>query len=250
MYEEFITQKKLKEISSLVKSILYRIRYWIKVIRYIRPASMMTALGIFISMVFDIPLYLVLKSNPINLLEDYCYLKKYKTWFYVRPKTDDMCRITPGREGIIEKKFILTSLKNCILKYINNVIIVSKAAWRDSGKKLKLYIPMLPYKVRSFGLASSNKSSKFYVSKIVETIALDDLLKDYTKIKFVKIDAEGSEEKVIQGMVKALSKTAFVYIECRKANNGNIRNVLQKLGFKIIAFDVPHATHLFYIRTF
>jgi len=285
-------KEKLKEISGLIESILYRIRYWIKVARYIRPASKTTALGMFISMVLDLPLYLVLRINPINLLGGYVYLNKYKTWFYVRPKTDDMYHITPGREGIIEK-FILTPLKkgdifvdiganigyytiiaaklvgekgkviavepiketqrilriNSILNRINNVMIVSKAAWRTSGEKLKLYVPVLPCKVSSFGLASSNEPSNYHVFEIVETIALDDILKNCTKIKFMKIDVEGSEDKVIQGIIRALSKTNFAYIECSKANSSNIKNVLQKLGFKVIAFDVPHATHLFCIRT-
>ena len=94
----------------MISAILFRIRYWLKVLKYIRPVSIGAALGLFVSLLFDIPLFIFFKENPAILRGGIIYVKKYDAYFYVRSFTDDLYYVTPGREGIIEK-FLVSTLK-------------------------------------------------------------------------------------------------------------------------------------------
>jgi len=96
--------------NSLIDGLLYRLLYWLHVLKNIRPADWRIALGIFLSMLLDIPLYFFFRNNPLILLGGKIFIPKDNLYFYIRSRTDDLYFVTPRREGIIED-FILNSLQ-------------------------------------------------------------------------------------------------------------------------------------------
>lgn len=64
-------------------------------------------------------------------------------------------------------------------------------------------------------------------SGLIAGIRLDTLLNDYEEIKLIKIDVEGAEYSVLQGMSGIINKIKFVLVECHLDNDWNeIRNLL------------------------
>jgi len=134
---------------------------------------------------------------------------------------------------------------NCKLNNLKNVIVVEKAAW-DKPAQIKLRIPLIA-KLRFYGLASPYINVK-YIERLFEGGPLDSILKymdpHIEEIKMIKIDAEGAEEKIVNGALESFGKTKFLYIECRKEKEEIVKRVLQDMSFKCLRLEVPHAVHL------
>ena len=76
----------------------------------------------------------------------------------------------------------------------------------------------------------------------IETITLDDLTKDWDRVDFIKIDAEGAEELIWQGMQKVLNEnkniTIVLEINCsRYAQPKEFLQEIQANGFKLRHID-------------
>ena len=80
-------------------------------------------------------------------------------------------------------------------------------------------------------LNSNNINSKY---QIINTDKLDNIIKNKKIFKIVKIDVEGHELKVLEGMSNVLIRTHYIIIE----ENNNFRKInlfLKKFNFKKIA---------------
>ena len=79
-----------------------------------------------------------------------------------------------------------------------------------------------------FGWASSFQRGGLEV--YVDAIPLDDVLADVPFIKLIKIDVEGAEYEVLQGLKKALARTQYVILELSRRANECLE-LLKERGF-------------------
>jgi hypothetical protein len=78
-----------------------------------------------------------------------------------------------------------------------------------------------------FGCASFFRNG---VEVDVDAIPLDDVLADVPKIKLVKVDVEGSEYEVLQGLRQTLTRTEYVVLELSR-RVGECLKLLKECGF-------------------
>ena len=134
--------------------------------------------------------------------------------------------------------------KNVTINSCSNVILERKACADRSGKG-RLY---LPKNDKGDGRIYSNLRT--YRSLEIETIALDDYFAVHQEyIDFVKIDAQGAEKRILQGMTKLLSgnKELKMIIEFQPELMRNLGSnepaellrLLSAYGFRIIDLHDP-----------
>jgi FkbM family methyltransferase len=70
----------------------------------------------------------------------------------------------------------------------------------------------------------------------IESIRLDTLLSEHDEIKLIKIDVEGAEFLVLNGMKNIINKIKYVLVECHLDKDwDNIRNLLlNEYGFSCV----------------
>ena len=66
----------------------------------------------------------------------------------------------------------------------------------------------------------------------VETITLDDLIKQYGEPRFIKIDVEGYELEVLQGLTTKQADICFEWVEERISKAKECCEYLSKLGYE------------------
>lgn len=97
--------------------------------------------------------------------------------------------------------------KNVLVNDYRNTVLVQKAVSNETGKT-RLYLS--PYNKGDHKIYDSYDNRK---SIEVETINLADYFKDHErKIDFIKIDAQGAEGAILQGMLPLLEKNKNVEI--------------------------------------
>ena len=125
--------------------------------------------------------------------------------------------------------------RNVELNNYKNVVLVQKAV-SDKNGKIKLY------------LSKNNKAHHSVFNQLgsdqfieIDAIKLDDYFKDSNNIDFIKIDVEGAEYDVFNGMQKTLNKnknlkiiTEFcpAWLEKCDRNPGEYLEELMEQGFK------------------
>ncbi len=121
--------------------------------------------------------------------------------------------------------YLLT--KNICANKLDNVIALNVAAWNENSE-LKLYS----------GSTSGRHSVKYvrdggYIT--VKARRIDDILEELNidRVDWVKIDAEGAEYEVLQGMERTLRKCRCkLILECRRENLGKVISFLNILGYR------------------
>ena len=110
-----------------------------------------------------------------------------------------------------EKKNYNTFLKNIKLNKFNN-IYPHKLAVADENKSIKLYLSKSENDGIHSTLLHTDTLSENYEE--VEAVKMDDFVKNnnITKVNFVKIDVEGAEIDVINGMKQVMSDNQPVII--------------------------------------
>jgi FkbM family methyltransferase len=127
---------------------VYRLFFWLHILKNVVPLSWRTAVGIVISFLYDIPIYLIRRQNLVMLIGGIIFLRKYKSYFYVRSMTEDFYYIIPHREGVIEN-FILNTLGD-------------KDIFIDVGANIGYYTVLAAKKV-------GTKGAVFAIEPIAET---------------------------------------------------------------------------------
>ena len=93
--------------------------------------------------------------------------------------------------------------------------IYNKALWKSTGEALQLFVNDW-----------NNDSSAIQPDEVdevikVETLSLDDLIETIGKnIKLIKIEAEGAEPEVLEGLDKNISKVNYITIDAGFERNG------------------------------
>jgi FkbM family methyltransferase len=114
-----------------------------------------------------------------------------------------------------EKKINYTGIEPSKIEYSNldfnikNQTLINKALYSNSNSYLDFYIS------GEYGDSSLIKINEFEEIYKVETITLDDIIDKISRnIKLIKIEAEGAEPEVLQGLKKNLSKIEYITIDC------------------------------------
>lgn len=112
---------------------------------------------------------------------------------------------------------------------IEGVRLVQAVASARSGQVTELRIPR-----GRFGLASTRRASSGQGSLRVSapTVALDDICRDLSVIRVMKVDVEGAELDVLRGAEETLRRTERVVIEC-DFDALAIKEFLMNRGFRI-----------------
>ena len=95
-------------------------------------------------------------------------------------------------------------------------------------------------------------NKKFTKKTIVETITLDSIIDQIqNKIKLIKIEAEGLEPEVLEGLKKNINNVEYISIDCgergieKKSTKTDCSSYLIKNNFKIIDYDPISVVCLF-----
>lgn len=76
----------------------------------------------------------------------------------------------------------------------------------------------------------------------IESIRLDTLLEKEEKIDLIKIDVEGSEIKVLEGLSGVISKVSYLLVECHLDEEwGTIKDILIN-RYKFSCYDIQYET--------
>jgi len=127
--------------------------------------------------------------------------------------------------------------KNVEANGYKNVVLVQKAVSNQTGRARLYLSPTTPADHRIFDSGDGRQSVA------IETVRLDDYFKNFNgKIDFIKMDAQGAEGGVIQGMLNLLKKNHNVKIAMEFSPNllqkngtapADCLNLLTGLGFKL-----------------
>lgn len=121
--------------------------------------------------------------------------------------------------------------------FLGNSTVVQKAVADTSGKIVNLLLPegkglnaTICGNTDDLELGESpitNEENAF----LVETVTLDELTKDWQKVDLVKIDAEGAEEAIWQGMEQTVAKNENINIimEFRCSRYSDPKGFLEKI---------------------
>ena len=117
--------------------------------------------------------------------------------------------------------------KNVDINNYKNVILIQKAV-SNCNEKTKLFLSKDRAQNRIFDSSNDGMSNNIEV----ETITLDEFFKDFAQtINFIKMDVEGTEFRVIQGMLLLLHKTPKI-----KILTEFFPNLINKSGVKPIDY--------------
>lgn len=111
----------------------------------------------------------------------------------------------------------------------------------DENKKDTIYIPYCSDNT-SFNkdVAVSNMSTKDYIEEIVECITFDKWISENPSVDvgFIKIDVQGFEKQVLDGMSKFLSECndVYIFLEWDKKHTEQVGNTLEGIQNLLLSF--------------
>lgn len=117
--------------------------------------------------------------------------------------------------------------------------VVNKAVSEAYGQKVKLFVP--GGRDLNASIYANSESDGDYILE-VETTTIDQLTKDWQKVDFIKIDAEGAEELIWEGMKETIAKNKQLklVVEFRCGRYENPERFLRKIldaGFSLAHID-------------
>ena len=139
------------------------------------------------------------------------------------------------------------------LKDFNNLIYnvkngknINKALWNVSKEKIKFFINS------EYADSSLIEIKNYNETCIIETITIDEISEDYSKIKFIKIDVEGAEPEVLEGLKKNYKKVEYISIDAgperglkKKNTIAEIINLMYEKNFQLISYNSSRCCLLF-----
>jgi len=255
---------------AMLGRVIFRAMLWFSFLRQFRGLTLHSWFNLYISALFEVLASFVARLyNPKLWLEglDLFYSKPLKAFFCVRGGTDDLYHLLMYREGAVQRAIetglmpgdvfvdvganvgfytVLAALRGARVISVeavphtvavlraniklngleDRVKVVDKCA-SDRKHKAKFHIP----KSGHYGLATIN-GSRFDATNVVEVecIPLNEVLKDVKHVRIVKIDVEGSELAVLNGLKEALERIDHIIVE---VSNRKVIPVLLEQGFKV-----------------
>ena len=133
---------------------------------------------------------------------------------------------------------------NILLNGFKNIIAIEIAAFNQDNKRLLLS----GSRDNGFSLKSNLKENSFEV----ETRTIDSLSQELgiEKVNWVKIDVEGAEVEVLEGMREVLrkNKKLRMLIEVHGENKYKVKELLEGFQSKNLGGDDPNVPVIFYWR--
>lgn len=137
-------------------------------------------------------------------------------------------------------------------KNISDHILINKAAYTFSDKKLEFYLDDEDANSSLILIQNVKKIIK------VQTISLDDLIKKInSKIKLIKIDTEGAEPETLYGLNTQLNQVQYISIDCgyergiqKESTFVDCKKYLLDKNFELIKFSTDRFVHLFKNKNF
>lgn len=153
-----------------------------------------------------------------------------------------------GREGLVVAvepfpgNYVILK-HNIDLNSLDNVITSRVAAWKEERNTMKLYIgPRRGYNTlkHDTGLGYVNVRGK----------RLDNILKELSirHLDWIKIDVEGAEHEVLQGLMNTLQTNRHVRViaEVAEANRPNVFSFMRQMGYEV--FNMVNAKDNYYFK--
>jgi FkbM family methyltransferase len=116
---------------------------------------------------------------------------------------------------------------------LNNIMVINRAAWDESGIMLKLnlssvsgYSSLFPY--------DSKKAYYMDSTTQVKSITLDDVSRKLDRIDLIKIDVEGAEFNVLRGACETINRFKPLILFEATLNKEDIFNFLISRGYKCL----------------
>ena len=130
---------------------------------------------------------------------------------------------------------------------IKNHNLINKGLWKNSEKEISFYLS-------DEGGDSSIIPISQYTKKInINTITLDELIDEIgSNIKLIKIEGEGSEPEILEGLKRNLKKVQYLTIDAgfergieQKSTYEECKNYLINNNFELINFNKKKCVLLF-----
>lgn len=138
-------------------------------------------------------------------------------------------------------------IKNIELNNFRNILALNYAAFNSNGEKMRLVGD------NDGGLSLKRSSGKKELIEIVETRTIDAILEETghtNNISHAKIDVEGAEVEVLEGMKNIISKNPNIriLIEVTQANEEAIKTILEGFEEEKIIIDNPRLKQKYYYK--
>ena len=130
---------------------------------------------------------------------------------------------------------------------IKNQNLYNLGVWNTENKNIDFYLS------DDFGDSSIIPINEFSKKISIQTTTLDQIIsKIGTKIKLLKIEAEGAEPEILQGLSKQLNMVEYISIDCGFERGKNqtstiseCSNYLIQKNFEMIGFNSPRIVVLY-----
>lgn len=141
-------------------------------------------------------------------------------------------------------------VKNIRKNGFTNIIALNMAAWNKRGK-IKLFtgtmsgVHSLKHDLQKWHNFNTKRSSLTVLAKPLDEILMEIGLKP----NLIKIDVEGAEIEVIQGLEKTIKKNhPKIIIESWTPNKVKLINLLENFGYKVL--KTPSSTNFYCVYKF
>ena len=129
---------------------------------------------------------------------------------------------------------------------VKDSLLINKALYKNSSLELDFYVSS------EYGDSSLIKITDYSEIIKVKSITLDEILDKYKKIKLIKLEAEGAEPEILEGLVKSINKVEYISIDVGLERGVNkestlvqCTNYLIKKDFDLIGFNHTRFVILF-----
>jgi FkbM family methyltransferase len=140
-------------------------------------------------------------------------------------------RVLPGGTVVAIEPVPATAsqlARNLRANAIEGVRLVQAVAGARGGMQAQLVLPE-----GTFGFASIRASHAEPGERVsAPTVTLDDVCREYSAIRTIKLDVEGAELDVLRGAEEVLRRTERLVLECNEDAHA-IRDYLEARGFRV-----------------
>jgi len=141
---------------------------------------------------------------------------------------------------------------SCLKYNVKNQNLINKGLWKNSEKNIAFFLS------DECGDSSIIKIQNYTKKINITTFTLDDLIdKIRLNIKLIKIEAEGAEPEVLEGLKKNLKKVEYLTIDAgyergikQVSTFKDCKRYLTKNNFKLINYNIKKQTLLFKNKKF
>ena len=135
---------------------------------------------------------------------------------------------------------------NNLEENVKNCILYNKAVYKNSSLELDFFVSS------EFGDSSLIKMDKYTDVIKVESITLDEIIENYQKVKLLKVEAEGAEPEILEGLSKNINKIEYITIDVglergvkKESTLVDCTNYLCNRNFNLIDFNPSRFVVLF-----